>query len=170
MNVSPEGRYFGRIRAVAEDRAPTVRPRNSSAAMATAFHSISRATVWPNAPTFPTNRPPIAFSASAACLGSSSATRTGKIPSQRNTNRSNDLILYDLVAFSKTPRATDKTIAGTLATKPIAPATPVSSGHCISNSFRCDTDPDCPDASDEMGCPQPNCTTIRGRHLHFSCK
>ena len=42
--------------------------------MATLFQSS--ATVWPNDPTFPTNCPPIALSANAACLSSSSATTT----------------------------------------------------------------------------------------------
>ena len=78
VNVFPEEQYSDRIRAVVEDRALTVQPRNLSVAAVIAFLSILHVMVWRNAPTFPMSCPPIASSVNVY-LVSSSAKIAGKI-------------------------------------------------------------------------------------------
>ena len=78
VNVFPEERYSDWIRAVVEDRALTVQPRNLSVAAVIAFLSILHVMVWRNAPTFPMSCPPIASSVNVY-LVSSSAKIAGKI-------------------------------------------------------------------------------------------
>ena len=78
VNVFQEERYSDRIRAVVEDRALTVQPRNLSVAAVIAFLSILHVMVWRNAPTFPMSCPPIASSVNVY-LVSSSAKIAGNI-------------------------------------------------------------------------------------------